>query len=51
MTIEQYRHIFTAVRSYQKKHMDDKKLYSELNTLLNELEPLAYPPYHYRYSD
>lgn len=51
MTIEQYRLMFTAVRSYQKKHIDDKKMYAELNELLDELQPLAYPSYRYRASD
>ncbi len=51
-TPTQYRHIFTAVRSYQKENMHDYTLYQELSPILDKLYSLAYPTAKvYRSSD
>lgn len=51
-TPTQYRHIFTAVRSYQKENMHDYALYQELSPILDKLYSLAYPtPRVYRSTD
>ena len=51
-TSTQYRHIFTAVRSYQKENIHDYPLYQELSPILDKLYSLAYPtPKVYRSTD